>query len=242
VADPDREIDRAAGIRFSGVTAERGCRPVLRDISLHLKEQRIGLIGVNGSGKSSLVRLLNGLLEPKQGEIELFGRRIGERGFQPARHVGFIFQNPDHQILFPTVEEELAFGLDQLGVEKKKAAERARALLAEQGLESLAGRAVHELSEGQKQLVCILAVLIMEPAVLVLDEPFTSLDLPTRLRIMAFLADRPEMQIMISHDLEGYESFERILWLEEGRIVGDGPPAELLPAYRKAMAGRKGEL
>jgi biotin transport system ATP-binding protein len=239
VADNKSDIDWSAGIRFSGVTAERGGRAVLRDISLHLKERRIGLIGVNGSGKSSLVRLLNGLLEPRQGSLELFGRAIGERGFRPARHVGFIFQNPDHQLLFPTVEEELAFGLDQLGVPKKEASERALALLAGQGLESLAGRAVHELSEGQKQLVCILAVLIMEPALLVLDEPFTSLDLPTRRRIMEFLEGRPEMQIMISHDLEGFEGFERILWLEEGRVAGDGPPGELLPAYRAAMAERK---
>ena len=137
------------------------------------------------------------------------------------------------------MEEELAFGLDQLGVPKKEASERALALLAGQGLEPLAGRAVHELSEGQKQLVCILAVLIMEPALLVLYEPFTRLELPTRRRIMEFLEGRPEMQIMISHDLEGFEGFERILWLEEGRVAGDGPPGELLPAYRAAMAERK---
>ena len=82
MADNKSDIDWSAGIRFSGVTAERGGRAVLRDISLHLKERRIGLIGVNGSGKSSLVRLLNGLLEPRQGSLELFGRAIGERGFR----------------------------------------------------------------------------------------------------------------------------------------------------------------
>ncbi len=229
-------FDRARGLRFERVSARRGGRRVLHEIDLHLTERRIALIGSNGSGKSTLVRLLNGLIEPESGGVCLFGRRLGEAGFRPARHVGFIFQNPDHQILFPTVVEELAFGLDQLGVDKREAEARARTLLRGHGLEALADRPVHELSEGQKQLICILAVLIMEPALLVLDEPFSSLDLPTRARLQGFLESRPEMQIWIGHDLESFEGFDRVIWLDEGRVAGDGAPESVIPAYRAEVA------
>ena len=232
----DIDIDRADGIRLERVSARRGGQRVLHGITLHLTERRIALIGSNGSGKSTLVRLLNGLIEPESGGVCLFGRKLGEPGFRPARHVGFIFQNPDHQILFPTVVEELAFGLDQLGVEKRAAEAKARDLLREHKLEPLADRPVHELSEGQKQLVCILAVLLMEPALLVLDEPFSSLDLPTRARLRRFLAGRQEMQIWIGHDLESFEGFDRVVWLDAGRVAGDGPPAAVIPAYRAAVA------
>lgn len=232
----ENRIDRADGLRLERISARRGGRRVLHEIDLHLTERRVALIGSNGSGKSTLVRLLNGLIEPESGGISLFGRRLGEAGFRPARHVGFIFQNPDHQILFPTVVEELAFGLDQLGVDKREAETRARALLRGHGLEPLTDRPVHELSEGQKQLVCILAVLIMEPALLVLDEPFSSLDLPTRGRLQRFLEGRPEMQIWIGHELESFEAFDRVVWLDDGRVAGDGPPGAVIPAYRAAVA------
>ena len=230
------------GVQLRGVCAQRGGREVLSAIDLSLTEGRIGLVGVNGSGKSTLVRLLNGLLEPSRGEITLFGRRIGEKGFQPAREVGFIFQNPDHQLLFPTVAEELAFGPQQLGLEKRRAEEEARAFLAGHGIEAWAGRAVHELSEGQKQFVCILSVLIMKPRLLILDEPFASLDLPSRRRIMAFLGARKEMQLFISHEIDSLSDFDRIVWLDEGRVAGDGPPGEVLPRYRKAMDEREPAL
>jgi biotin transport system ATP-binding protein len=235
-------LDLSAGLSLQGVTLSRGGRRVLEGLDLTVTERRVGLIGVNGSGKSSLVRLLNGLLRADAGEVRLFGRSLSEKGFRPARHVGFIFQNPDHQILFPTVAEELSFGLDQLGMPKAEARERTLAFLAREGVGDWAERAVQELSEGQKQLVCVLAVLIMEPALLILDEPFSSLDLPTRRQIMAFLEKRPEMQILISHDLESFEGFERVVWLDKGKIAGDGPPDEVIAAYRQAMAGRKGEL
>jgi biotin transport system ATP-binding protein len=235
-------LDLAAGVRLSGVTLRRGGRSVLEGLDLDLTERRIGLIGVNGSGKSSLVRLLNGLLKAGAGEITLFGRSLSEKGFRPARHVGFIFQNPDHQILFPTVAEELSFGLDQLGLPKAEARERAFALLEREGIAGWAERAVQELSEGQKQLVCVLAVLIMEPALLILDEPFSSLDLPTRRQIMGFLEKRPEMQILISHDMESFEGFDRVIWLDQGKVAGDGPPGEVIAAYKAAMDSRRGEL
>ncbi|MDO6459104.1 ABC transporter ATP-binding protein [Granulosicoccaceae sp. 1_MG-2023] len=218
------------------VSLRRGEREVLHSLSLSLNEKRIGLIGRNGSGKSSLVRLLNGLCLADSGRVDVFGLDPQQhRALLPAR-VGFIFQNPDHQIIFPTVAEELAFGLTQQGEDNDRARERALALLEEQGCGALAGRPVHDLSGGQKQLVCILAILIMQPDLLILDEPFASLDLPTRNRLLRWLLRRDERLIMVTHELECLQDFDRVIWLDEGRVVADGAAAGVIAQYRRAMA------
>lgn len=222
-------------IVLSGVSVDRGGRRVLHEIDLTLTERRIALIGKNGSGKSTLIRLLNGLLQPAVGELSVFGLNPEKRSRELLRTVGFIFQNPDHQIIFPTVEEELAFGLRQLGANQRDANHRARQFLEEHGKSDWAERPVHDLSEGQKQLVCILAILVMEPRILVLDEPFSSLDLPTRLALDRFIDDLPLHIIMISHDDAILAGYDRILWLEDGHIHRDGRPETVLPEFRVAM-------
>ncbi|MHA7880994.1 MAG: energy-coupling factor ABC transporter ATP-binding protein [Saccharospirillum sp.] len=224
----------AHSVILNGVSLNRDGVAVLKSLSLTLTEPRIGLIGRNGSGKSSLIRLLNGLLQPTEGDVYVNGIQPSAGPEAMANEVGFIFQNPDHQLIFPTVVEELSFGLRNQGADKQEAERRALALLAEHNREHWAQRAVHSLSEGQKQLVCILAVLIMEPALIVLDEPFSALDLPTRLHLMNWLHALPQQVLMISHDLDTLASFDRILWLEAGQVRGDGEPAELLHAYREA--------
>lgn len=225
---------------FEGVGLSIGGKPVLSGLTLSLKEDRIGVIGLNGSGKSTFVRMLNGLRTPETGTLRLFGADAGKALPELPRHVGFVFQNPDHQVIFPTVEEEIAFGLTQLGAGKDESRERARDFLARHGCEALATSPVAELSEGQKQLICLLSVLVMEPELLVLDEPMTSLDALASKRIRDKILALPQKIVMVSHELGHFEGFDRILWLEDGRLRMDGPPYEVLRAFQADIDLRSG--
>ena len=214
------------------VSFRHGDNTILKRISLILDEHRIGIIGDNGSGKSSLLKLLNGLYLPDEGEVSIFGYgSLEHREYLPAL-AGFIFQNPDHQIIFPTVLEEVAFGLEQLGVNNDEASDEALAFLKQYGMSDLADRPVQNLSEGQKQLVCILGVLIMNPGLLLLDEPFSSLDLPTRSRLLRLIDQRPERVIMVTHEPESLTDFDRVIWIHEGVVRQDGKPDEVIAEYR----------
>ncbi len=225
----------APAVALEGVSVVRGGRTVLSDVTVTVDEPRVGLVGANGSGKSTLVRLLNGLVEPAAGTVRVFGRRPRDAPRAVAADVGFIFQNPDHQILTPTVEEEVAFSITRGGRADATVRARARAFLAGNGAAHLADRPVHELSEGQRHLVAILSVLAGSPRILVLDEAFASLDRPTARALAARIAALPERVIAISHDLAAFDGFDRVLWLDGGRIRADGPPAQVLPAYAAAM-------
>lgn len=220
------------GLAFDCVHLCRGGRRIFHDLSLDLQERRIGLVGDNGSGKSTLLRLANGLLLPEQGEVIVNGRRTSRARGELCSDVGFVFQNPDHQIIFPTVGEEIAFGLIERGETAAEARRGAEDLLARHGCAGWIDRAIHDLSEGQKQLVCILAILVTEPTIMLLDEPFSSLDLPTRLSLSARLARLPQKIVMASHDLDLLRDFDRVIWLENGQVRADGPPSQVLPDYR----------
>jgi biotin transport system ATP-binding protein len=226
-------------LRFDKVSLARGARAVFDGFSASLHERRIGLIGNNGSGKSTLLRLAAGLLLPDSGEVLVEGLESKAHRSELPGHVGFLFQNPDHQILFPTVGEEIAFGLTEKGMKDALANEAARELLAANGCEGWEKRAVHELSEGQRQLVCLLSVIAPEPSVLLLDEPFSSLDLPTRLDLSDRIRALPQAVVMASHDFEFLSSFDRVIWLEGGRIREDGRPASVIAAYEASIRGTK---
>jgi len=225
---------------FEDVGLDIGDRRILSGLNLSLKEDRIGVIGLNGSGKSTFVRLLNGLRTPSEGSLTLFGAQAQKAAPELPRHVGFVFQNPDHQAIFPTVEEEIAFGLNQLGAGKDESRKRAAEFLALHGCEALTTSPIAELSEGQKQLVCILSVLVMEPTLLVLDEPMTSLDALASRKIRDKILSLPQKIVMVSHDLSHFEGFDRILWLEDGRLRMDGSPFEVLRAFETDIDRRSG--
>ena len=219
------------GLRLSG-------RGVLSGVSLALSERRIGIVGRNGSGKTSLLRVMAGLVAPSSGKV-----RVG--GVDPAKDrkamlgaVGILFQNPDHQILFPTVGEELAFGLLQQGVPKLEAAARVKALLAAEGRRHWEAAATHTLSQGQRQYLCLLAVLAMAPDWLLLDEPFAALDLPTQARLRRRLEGLDQRVITISHDPQGGEDADRVIWLDCGRVRADGAQWPVLAEFREEMARR----
>lgn len=240
--DGNRICDPAAipYAEFQDVGLSIGSRQVLSGLTLSLTEDRVGVIGLNGSGKSTFVRLLNGLRQPDCGSLTLFGAPAAAAAPELPRHVGFVFQNPDHQAIFPTVEEEIAFGLTQLGVAKDESRKRALDFLSQHDCEALAPLPIAELSEGQKQLVCILSVLVMEPSLLVLDEPMTSLDALASRRIGDKLRSLPQKIVMVSHDLDHFEGFDRVLWLEEGGLRMDGAPFEVLSAFRADIDRRSG--
>lgn len=225
--------EQVDAIYLQGVTAFRGERQVLQSLDLVLAERKIGLIGNNGSGKSTLARLLNGLVEPSSGQLSVYGFDAVQQAAVLPSLVGFIFQNPDHQIIFPTVLEELAFGLEQIGAGTKEAQETALQALRERGLEAWRDRPVQHLSEGQKQRLCILAVILMQPRLIVLDEPFSSLDLPTRRQMMQMLESIDAQLLMISHDMSVFTDFDRLIWLEKGQVQADGKPVDVIAEYHR---------
>ena len=175
-------------------------RSVLSGLSLRLTEPRIGIIGRNGSGKTSLVRLLAGLLAPTTGTVRLHGLDPARERKAMLGRIGLVFQNPDRMILFPTVVEELAFGLIQQGQPKPQADAAVRAALAADGRGHWADAAISTLSQGQRHYLCLLSVLLMAPDILLLDEPLAGLDLPTQARLNRRLAALPQQVITVSHD------------------------------------------
>jgi len=209
---------------------------VLSISALCLAERRVGLIGNNGSGKSTMLRLMNGLARPNRGRVVVEGLDTVRHRRDLPEKVGFLFQNPDHQIIFPTVVEEIAFGPTERGLSAHEARRQAMALLKRQGCAEWAERNVNELSGGQKQLVCILALLATEPSIVLMDEPFASLDLPTRLVLFRRIMALPQRIVMASHDFELLAEFDRVIWLDAGRIRLDGSPDEVLHAYRAHAA------
>jgi len=222
-------------ILFDRVSLQRDGRPILTDLSLRLDEQRIGVIGANGSGKSSFARLLNGLLLPSQGCVTIAGLDTKRDTAAVRRKVGFIFQNPDTQIVMPLVGEDIAFGLKPLKLPKPELAARIDAALTRFGLAGFQDRPSHSLSGGEKQMLAIAAIMVLEPALLVLDEPTTLLDLRNRNRLRACLADLPQPAVMITHDLDLLADFDRVLVIDQGRVVCDDAPTPALAFYRQQM-------
>lgn len=223
------------GILLQEASVALSGRRVLHGISLHLAERRIGIIGRNGSGKSTLLRLIAGLIAPDAGHVRVDGIDPAKDRRKMLTRLGILFQNPDHQILFPTVEEELAFGLVQMGADKAKAAAQARARLAAEGRAHWAGAAVSTLSQGQRHWLCLQAILLMEPATILLDEPLAGLDLPMQARLARAFAALPQRLITITHDPVSVAGADRVIWLEAGKVHADGPPGDVLPDFVSTM-------
>ncbi|KPQ08232.1 MAG: biotin transport system ATP-binding protein [Rhodobacteraceae bacterium HLUCCA12] len=222
-------------IELSDVTFSRDGRVVIDAVTLSLSERRIGIVGRNGSGKSTLLRLIAGLQAPDRGQIRVAGVDVMSDRKAAIRALGILFQNPDHQIIFPTVEEEIAFGLTQLGATRGAARARARAVLQAHGRADWADRSTHTLSQGQRHYLCLMAVLAMEPAAILMDEPFTGLDLPTTMQLNRILADLDQQLVVVTHAPALLEGFDRVLWLDEGRLRADGPAAAVLHDFTAEM-------
>lgn len=222
-------------IRFSGVSHRFGEREVLKPFSLELAERRIAVIGANGSGKSTFVRLINGLLVPTTGSVSIDGLDTKSDGKEVRGKVGFVFQNPDNQIVYPVVEEDLAFGLKNRKLPKDEIARKVDAGLTRFGLVHLAKEQTHRLSGGEKQMVAIAGVTILEPEIIIFDEPTTLLDLRNKRRIARTISELDEMAILVTHDLDLVADFDRALVFDEGGLVFDGRPSEAIRHYESLM-------
>ncbi|MFV2033795.1 MAG: energy-coupling factor ABC transporter ATP-binding protein [Halocynthiibacter sp.] len=221
--------------RLSNVSYQKNGRDILTGISLELTEPRIGVVGRNGSGKTTLARLIAGLVAPTRGEIRVLGIDVARDRARAIGVVGILFQNPDHQIIFPTVEEEISFGLSQLGADKRAARQGAHRVLARFGKDSWAERSIHTLSQGQRHLVCLMSVLAMEPRLIVLDEPFAGLDIPTARALNRYLDGLGQQLLHITHETATLEQYDRVLWIDDGKLRLDGSAEFVLTAFHSAM-------
>ncbi|MEP5700694.1 MAG: ABC transporter ATP-binding protein [Sneathiella sp.] len=223
-------------IRLDAVSVELEGRCILKDITLEIPEKRVGIIGLNGSGKSTFARLINGLQSPTKGDVTVDGLKTKKDGKQIRRKVGFVFQNPDNQIVYPIVSEDLSFGLKNLKISKEEMAAKVHATLARYHLSHLSDRLTHHLSGGGEQMIALLGVMIMEPDYIVLDEPTTLLDLRNKTRLMFVLETVPQSLLLVTHDLDLLSDFDRILCFHEGKVYADGRPSVVIEQYQ-ALCG-----
>jgi biotin transport system ATP-binding protein len=235
---PSAAADLTRGIELVGVGHAYGERTVLDGLNVHLTERRIGVVGANGSGKSTFARLLNGLVVPSIGRVLVDGLDTRTAVREVRRRVGFVFQDPDAQIVHPTVAEDVAYGLENQGVPPDERAERIAEVLERYGLAGHADHPAHLLSGGQKQLLAIAGVLVMRPARIVFDEPTTLLDLVHARRIARVIGELAQSVVVVTHDLDLLEGFDRVLVVDAGQVVEDGPAEQSITAYRKLMADR----
>ena len=223
-----------SGSTLQNAAVTLGGKPILSNLTLTLTEPRIGIIGRNGSGKTTLLRLMAGLIPPTTGSVIIDGLNPADRKAILPR-LGILFQNPDHQILFPTVAEELAFGLRQQGQSQTETDQADTRLLHQESRAHWAKALTHTLSQGQRHYLCLLSILLMQPSTILLDEPFAGLDLPTQIRLARRLAALPQRLITITHDPAAVAQCDRVLWLDNGQIRADGPAIPTLQAFTAEM-------
>ncbi|WP_431914656.1 energy-coupling factor ABC transporter ATP-binding protein [Nonomuraea jabiensis] len=223
-------------IEFADVCVRLGARDVLNGVTAALPERRIGVVGANGSGKSTFARLINGLALPTSGSVTVLGLDTRRHAARIRRSVGFLFTDPDAQIVMPTVAEDVAFSLRRKGLAREEVERRVHDVLSRYGLAGHADHPAHHLSGGQKQLLALCSVMVLEPDILVMDEPTTLLDLRHSRQVADLLRELPQQVLVVSHDLPLLAGFDRVLVLDEGRVVADGTPDEAIAHYRKIMS------
>ncbi len=200
-------------------------REALKNINLNIFEgESIGIIGPNGAGKTTLLLHLNGILENKQGAVEILGMRTTQKNLQEIRKkIGIVFQNPDDQLFMPTVFDDTAFGPLNAGYSEIEVREKVRKALKEVNMEGREERCTHHLSLGEKKRISIATVLSMEPDILILDEPSSSLDPRTRRQLIDLLKSLKQTRIVASHDLELVrEVCQKVFLFDEGSVVAEG--------------------
>lgn len=222
------EFDRVA---VDAPTAE-GTQRILHPTTLHLTEQRIAFIGANGSGKSTLARLINGLVDPSEGRVTVEGMDVARHGRKVRRRVGFCFTDPSAQLVMPTVIEDVAVSLRRIHRDREERDAAARAVITEFGLAGLEHRSVHTLSGGQRQLLALAGVLATGPSILVADEPTTLLDLRNAHLIGERLLGLDQQLVLVTHDLDLAARCDRVIYLDDGSVVGDGEPTTVIDTYR----------
>ena len=233
-------------IEFDGAGVEilvqgpAGARPrtLLAPVTCALIERRVAVIGANGSGKSTLARLVNGLRPATTGSVRTCGLDVARHGAAVRAQVGFVFTDPDAQLVMPTVLEDVALSLRRTIRDPRERADRAREVLSRFGLADHAHAPVHALSGGQKQLLALAGVLATDPAVLVCDEPTTLLDLRWRRTVDDLLDGLTTQVLQVTHDLDAARRADRVLVIDDARVVFDGDAEEAVATYRSLMGVR----
>jgi len=222
------------------VSFSYGNHPALAAVSVQIRRgERVALLGANGSGKSTLLRLMAALAFPARGEIRFFDETLTEARFRDdqfafafRRRVGFIFQNPDVQLFNPSVLDEVAFGPLQLGWPRDRVRAAVDRTLEQMGIAQLRDRAPHRLSGGEKKRVALASVLVLDPEVLLLDEPAAALDPVSQAEIVALISswrNSGKTVVMATHDMDTLEEIaDRCYVLSAGSIAGEGAPLEIL--------------
>ena len=213
-----------------------GTRTLLEDITLDLPERRVAFVGANGSGKSTLLRLLNGLVVASSGRVLVDGLDPASDGKGVRRRVGFVFTDPLSQLVMPTPLEDVELSLRRTIRDRSQRRDAARALLAARGLDHVAEQSIYDLSGGERQLAALTAVLAVDPAILVADEPTTLLDLRNRLGLRRVLTELDQQVVLATHDLDLAADDDRVLVVDGGRIVADGAAGEAIAHYEAMMA------
>ncbi|NEP84811.1 MAG: ABC transporter ATP-binding protein [Okeania sp. SIO3B3] len=201
---------------------------VINDISIKILErENIGLVGSNGSGKTTLFLLICGVLEPSGGKIQILGENIQIKKFNP--NVGFVFQNTDDQLFSPTVYDDIAFGLYNIGLNHYEVKEKVISVLKKDGLEQLIHRPNQHLSGGEKRKVCLATIQVMDPKIIILDEPTSNLDMRARRELITYFNRLNVTKLISSHDLEFIiETCDKTLLLKEGKIIAYDDTKKLL--------------
>ena len=205
----------------------------VKDITFHVKRgEWLSIVGHNGSGKSTTVRLIDGLLEAESGEIVIDGQRLTEENvWNIRRQIGMVFQNPDNQFVGATVEDDVAFGLENQGLSRQEMQKRVEEALDLVGMLDFKKREPARLSGGQKQRVAIAGVVALRPAILILDEATSMLDPEGRRELIETVKeirkDYDMTVISITHDLEEVAISDRVLVLKKGEIESTSSPREL---------------
>lgn len=205
--------------------------PVLQDINLNIASgQRVGLVGCNGVGKSTLLKLLVGILPMQQGTLEVAGLAMQRENLASIRReVGYIFQDSDSQLFMPTVAADVAFAAQNYGYPTEEVAARTHRALQQVHIADCADRPVYRLSGGQKKLASIAGILTLDPELILMDEPSAALDPKNRRNLIEILRGLPCAMLIASHDLDFiYDTCDRVVLLHEGRIAADGPAEEIL--------------
>ncbi len=216
-------------------------KDILKGITLDIKEGSfVVLLGANGSGKTTLLKHFNALLLPTSGSVEVDGISTRNHPTLVREKIGYVFQNPEDQLVYSTVEEDVAFGLENRGVGQREMRKKVLSILRTIGIGHLSLRNVNTLSFGQKQMVALAGVLVMEPRYLILDEPTATLD-PRNKKIIIGLIEKLRKTlgigiILSSNLLEDSRLGDRVIVLKEGRVMFDGLPSQLRSGKVKEAA------
>lgn len=223
-------------VRTPTASGRSDARTLLAGIDTELRERRIAVVGANGSGKSTLLRLVNGLVHPTAGRVLVDGLDVARDARAVRAKVGFVFTDPLSQLVMPTPAEDVELSLRRSVPDRAERRRTALRILGERGVAHVADQSIYDLSGGERQLVALASVLAVEPAILVLDEPTTLLDLRNRTVLRRVLADLPQQLLLATHDLEFAAEADRVLVVDGGRLVFDGAPGAAIAHYTALMA------